>query len=395
MQTLKNFRPTTLVTVAAFFLAIGTFTSVSLQGLYQVLMLFPLLYFTKRAWGRQFRLPVSSWLWLAFGVWAAVTVFVNWAIIPKPTANLGKVKYYFLAALGIFPLGAWLKVVSDRTLSRLFRWFVVSMVVAGAYVLISRGFIDRNMRPLTETMRYGYGTALVLVLMLGLVLSKRERAWVGERWAWVGMAFGLAGIVMLNSRGAQAAFLLGAWATLWFWKRKLALAATLVLGLAGGFVTWNYFYGSSERSSVRILANKNNNSDVMRRSQWQAAWKAFGERPVMGWGMGNFHSQVDRIKQQYDLDKKDYNDAHAHNVLLEIAAGTGLIGVLLFVSAFLVWMWEVWVEGGAHRAFLLPLFLAIIFEAQFEVILDANNATMFSFLYALSFSTQKRYQLMV
>jgi hypothetical protein len=42
---------------------------------------------------------------------------------------------------------------------------------------------------------------------------------------------------------------------------------------------------------------------------------------------------------------------------------------------------------------MMPFFVAVAFEAQFEVILDANNATWIGFMYAVSLAAQKRYQL--
>ncbi len=117
------------------------------------------------------------------------------------------------------------------------------------------------------------------------------------------------------------------------------------------------------------------------------------EKPILGWGFSNFHTQLKRIKHQYDLPAKEYDDAHAHNVPLEIAAGTGLVGLFFFLGWFFAWVWECWRYGGMTRALMVPFFVAIMFEVQFEVILDANNATWLGFLYAISLAHDKRYQL--
>jgi len=53
----------------------------------------------------------------------------------------------------------------------------------------------------------------------------------------------------------------------------------------------------------------------------------------------------------------------------------------------------VWKLGGLVRAAFIPFLVAIAFESQFEVILDANNATMIFFCYALSQSFNKRWQM--
>lgn len=383
-----------ITTTAVVFLALGTFTSVTIQGAYQILFAIPLVYYFCLAKGRHFVLPRSSWWLLGFAAIALLSLLVNWGEVPRPSKNLGRIKYFLFAAFGIFPIGIWLKNVSDNTKRRLMRCLAVGIVVPVLWLIYQKIFLSIPiLKPLTETMRYAYGTSVVLLLLIGLVLHKKNFAWVSPTWIYPTIFFGIIGLILINSRGAQAGFLLGIPFVLWFWKRKVAIAIGVIGLVLGSFVTWNYLYGTVEESNIRILSNKNNASDQIRRSQWQAAYIAVKERPLIGWGFSNFHTQLKRIKNQYDLPAKQYDDAHAHNVPLEIAAGTGLLGLVFFLGWFFTWMLETWNAGGMGRALMIPFFMAIMFEAQFEVLLDANNATWISFLYALSLATNKRYQM--
>jgi O-antigen ligase len=170
---------------------------------------------------------------------------------------------------------------------------------------------------------------------------------------------------------------------LYYYKPKLGitLGGIAVLGVLG--LVGVYLFGSGQSNS-RFLVNKNNSSDVIRRSQWKAAIIATKEKPVLGWGLSNFHSQLKRIKTDYDLDAKDYNDAHSHNLFLEIASGTGLVGLVLFLGWVLSWAWESFKAGGLTRALVIPFGVAFVVSSQFEVTFDANNASMIFFLYGLS-----------
>ena len=386
-----------LTSVAVFFLALGTFVSVTVQGAYQLLILPPLLWHFHRAWGRNFRLPASAWWLLAFVVGAAVSSLLAWDDMARPWKSLKRLDVYLLAVFGIFPVAAWIREVSTRTLNRLVRVLALAMVGSAAWLLWQKFFLGAaQLKPFTETMRFAYGTTLVVVLGLGLVLHRplapRIRSWLPRRWGWLLVCAGAASVVLINSRGAQAALLLALPAVFWFWRPRVG-AILLAGGMAlGSVVAWNYLYGTQDEASVRLLANKNNASDQIRRSQWHAASIAWSERPVWGWGYRNFHSQVERIKTSHDLPGKEYVDAHAHNVLLEIAAGTGTVGVTLFLIAFGCWVFECWRAGGLVRILMMPFFAALVFEAQFEVLLDANNATWIGFLYALSTGVGKRYQ---
>lgn len=375
---------------------IGTFTSVSIQGLYQILFTIPLAYYTWKAFGRQFRLPASSWWLIAFSLVALISILLNWADVPKPGKNIGKVKYFIMAAFGIFPVGVWLKTVSDRTKRRLQRWLTVSLLIGAGWILWNKLYVGQpRPRPLTETMRYAYGSALLIVLHLGLIAHYESvKSWFSRRWGFLALGALILGIVLMNTRGPQMGFFLSLPFVIWFWKRKLALMAGgvfLVIGLA---FTWNYFYGSQQTSKYRILMNKSNNSDTMRLAQWKAAYEAFKEKPVMGWGFGNLYTQMKRIKTEKNLAYPTY-EAHAHNVPLEILAGTGIIGFFFFAGWIIAWIVECWRAGGLTQKLMMPFFVTILFLAQFEVILDANNATWISFLYALTLASDKRYQLSV
>lgn len=392
---MPSLRVTSITTVAVFFLLLGTFVSITVQGAYQVLFLIPLVFYTWRAKGRNFRLPASAWWMLAFAAVAALSIAVNWSEIPKPSKNIGRIKYYLYAALGIFPVGVWLKHVSDRVKRRLLRTLAVAVAVGGlwcAYQVLINGVWKA--KPFTETMRYSYGVALVLVLWGGLFLHREKIAsWLSWRWSALGI-FGLVlSTIFVQARGAQGAIVLAVPLIVFFWNKKIGLIAILLGALGMGFLGWNYLYGAKDKNTIKILKNSNNTADQTRRSQWHAAYLAVTEKPILGWGLSNFHTQVKRIKQQYDLPMKDYDDAHAHNVPLEIAAGTGLIGLFFFLGAFFTWMWECWKADGLTRAVMMPFFVAIMFEAQFEVILDANNATWIGFLYAVSLARDKRFQL--
>jgi O-antigen ligase len=186
------------------------------------------------------------------------------------------------------------------------------------------------------------------------------------------------------TRGAFLAFLCGLPFVLYFYRKKMVLIGLgitlLIVGTMGGF----YLFGSQTNSKFRMLSTKGFSSDAIRQSQWQSAIIAIKEKPVIGWGLSNFHSQVKRIKIENDLAAKDYDDAHAHNLFLEIGAGTGLIGLFLFLGWLITWAYECFRAGDMVRAMIVPFGVAFVVGSQFEVTLDANNASMIFGLYALS-----------
>ncbi|MCM2351394.1 MAG: O-antigen ligase family protein [Bacteriovoracaceae bacterium] len=374
---------TKITSAALFFLAAGILTSVSVLSAYQILFAIPLAYYTFLALKeKSFKLPTSGWFLLAFTAVALLSLVTNFELLSKPSKNFGRIKYFLFGVLGIFVFRVWLQEATDKTKTFLINTFFVSIVVAGVYA--SYEYMtgeDNRAKGLTDTMRYGYGSAMILLTLLSAILKR----FVSLRTAIPVFIIGFAGMYLTYTRGALLGFLCGIPFVLYFYRAKLGLTlgGLAVLGVLGlGAV---YLFGSGEHDS-RFLTNKNNASDVIRRSQWKAAFIATQERPILGYGLSNFHSQLKRIKTQYDLGAKEYDDAHSHNLFLEISSGTGLVGLFLFLGWLITWAWESFKTGGLTRALVVPFGVAFVVSSQFEVTFDANNASMIFFLYAFSVS---------
>jgi O-antigen ligase len=373
-------------TAALFFLAAGILTSVSILSGYQVLIVVPMVYYTYLAYkNKQFKLPKSSWILLAFALVAILSIVINYDIIPKPSKNIGRLKYYFYGIACIFVFREWLKNVSDKSKKILVNTYFVSILTAGFYSLYMYLFSGLGRATgLTETMRYGYGSGMMLLIVLGVILHREHfKKWINPQFAMFALLIGFVGMFLTLTRGALLGFLCGLPILLFFYNKKLGLSLGGLALLGVLTLVGIYLFGSGT-SNNRYLVNKNNPSDVIRRSQWKAAVIAIREKPVLGWGLSNFHSQLKRIKNDYDLDAKDYDDAHSHNLFLEVGSGTGLVGLILFMSWILMWAYEVYRAGGLVRALVLPFGTAFIVCSQFEVTFDANNASMIFFVYSMS-----------
>jgi O-antigen ligase len=375
------------VTTGAFFLlALGLITSVSILSLYQILFTVAVLYYTWRAFTeKSFSLPKSAYFLLAFAFVAILTSTINLDLIPRPSKNFGRIKYFAYGALGILVFKYWLKDVSDKAIKAVLHTFCVTIIAVGL-ISIFQVIIKNDLRAngLTHTLRYGYGSGMFLLILLGAILNhKKLDRWLNLRFMIVTFIFGFIGFYLTYTRGALLGFLSGLPFVLYFFNPKLglklgSLVLAMILILAGFYLFGTGSYGS------RFLVNKNNYADVIRRSQWKAAIIATQERPVLGWGLSNFHSQLKRIKHQYDLDAKEYDDAHSHNLFLEVASGTGIVGLLAFLGWIISWAIECFRAKGLIRAIFVPFGVCFVISSQFEVTFDANNASLIFIIYSLS-----------
>jgi O-antigen ligase len=384
---------TKVTNAALFFLAAGIFTSVTILSAYQVLFVIPVAYYSYLAIKeKKLNLPVSAWFLLAFSAVAVLSLVVNIDLVPKPSKNFGRVKYFLFGVGGIFVLRVWLKDATDRAKRILVNTFLLSIVVAGSVAI--HEYItgeDNRAKGLTDTMRYGYGTAMALLVLLSATLHQDKlKRWFDWRLAVPVFIIGFTGMYLTYTRGALLGFLCGLPFLFYFYKPKLGMTFAVIAAMTGMFLGYFYLNGTGTQfKGNRFLMSRNNSGDVIRRSQWQAAVIAIKEKPILGYGLSNFHTQVKRIKIEHDLEKKDYDDAHAHNIFLETFAGTGIIGLVLLIGWILFWAIESFKSTPLIRALVVPFGVALVVSSQFEVTFDANNASMIFFLYALSSASKE------
>lgn len=378
---------TKITNAALFFLAAGIFTSVSILSAYQVLFAIPLAYYIFIAIReKNVQLPKSAYWLIAFSIIALISLVINYNIVPNPSKNFGKLKYFLYGFGGILVFRYWQNEATDKAKKIITYTFFLGVIVAGlygAYEVLING--RHRVKGLTNTMRYGYGSAMILLTFLSALLHRDKiKGWFDAKWGVVAFAIGLLGMYLSYTRGGFLGFLFGLPFVFYFYRPKVGYYLGGIALLCG--LSLVAIYSSSTlRFKIRGFSS-NKSSDTQRLSQWQAGLIATKEKPFLGWGYSNFHTQLKRIKVENDLANKEYDDAHSHNLFLEISSGTGIIGLLLFLGWLITWAYEAWSAGGLVRAMVIPFGVSFVISSQFEVTFDANNASMIFFLYALSSS---------
>jgi uncharacterized membrane protein len=162
----------------------------------------------------------------------------------------------------------------------------------------------------------------VLWCCAGLLLA--ALALTFSRGAWLGALAGLAAMLLaLGGRVARAAL-------------ALLVAGLLVLGLGGvnllpqplqnrlASITRSFSF--FDPSTVEVTPE--NYAVVERMAQMRAGWRMFAGAPLTGVGPGNFTPAYAR----YTAPPWYGSRGHAHNYYLNIAAQTGLVGLLAYLA---------------------------------------------------------------
>ena len=379
-----------LFAASLFLLAAGIFTSVTILGGQQVLLVVPAFYFMYQAHkSGELKLSKSSWFLISFIGVALLSLFFNYPDLGRPIKNFGQLKYPMMGVLSVFAFSQFFAVASDKKKTFLIHTFVFSILLVGLICLYQKIVLDLpRAKSLTDTLRYGYGMGMILPLLLGLILKPNVLPSVNRKLIIAAFILGLSGLYVSFTRGALLGFICAVPFVIIFWKKKAGIIAficsSLVVAGLGGF----YFFGSGEIGN-RYISSKDNKSDSIRRSQWESAYLGWKEKPVLGLGYSNFINRCLDIKQKYSLPHQDYK-GHAHNVFLEVLVGTGLIGLFFFLGWFFFWIYEVYKSGPELAGLVIPFLVAFFVSGQFEVLLDANNASMIFSLYAVSMACRKK-----
>ena len=134
-------------------------------------------------------------------------------------------------------------------------------------------------------------------------------------------------------------------------ERRLALGGLATLGLAGAALVLALGIraagtaGDYAPAFDSILLERATSTERIgntlggRLRNWESGIKAFAERPLLGWGTGNYHAASGRHLAK--PPKRTEIADHAHNIVVEEAATKGLAGLAAYVLLWGATGWAV------------------------------------------------------
>lgn len=199
----------------------------------------------------------------------------------------------------------------------------------------------------------------ILILLFAVVIGRVSRRW--QLTAAAGMALMMLVLVGTGSRGpllvlgVTTLFTMG----IAFLKpgrraRSLLIVAILAITVAGVFVSGLVPATSLERFSGLIDQEQGiDTSSQARLMVMQVAWHLFTTSPFIGRGTGSVSA--------FDVGREL---TYPHNILLELAAETGIVGLGLYLAIVSMVLWQLlanWSQQTAASPLYLALLATIIF----------------------------------
>lgn len=343
-----------------FVWAAGLMTSPSLLSLSHILMAFPGFYFLKEQDYK--KVSKSTWALIAMTVIIILSVLFNQDIAVQGYKPILKSKYFIFGFLSITPIAWWIKnYLTEKNLTYLLYIFCISTTVATISGIIGMQTgvnivsfkivaLDRNAGLFGMLMNYAHNMTFFLIILVGIIINQKElKKIININWMYFFFFINLAGLYLTYTRGALLALVIGI-PFFYLNKNKKIFLATFILLVA---IAAGAYYISGNK----VIRPQSDNERI---SQWQAAIKAFEERPILGYGYLNFEHHSTEIKKRYGISNVDFG-GHAHSNIFEMLASTGFLGLTAFILWVGFWFWEMYKRddtiGNISMAFI-AVFLA-------------------------------------
>lgn len=169
-----------------------------------------------------------------------------------------------------------------------------------------------------------YSFIIVMVMPFAYLYLRLCRHWWQRLFLIAVLIGGIVGVMLSLSRGGILALVLEAalllWMTMRGGRRVAALAALAIVGT--GVSIHQFAAREADQAGQYTLADSENS----RYELWRAARGAFEAHPILGVGSRRFAEYA----RDYGPISHDNRGKVAHNTYLEVAADTGLLGLLTF-----------------------------------------------------------------
>lgn len=354
-------------------LAIGIFTSVSLSAISHILILPPMFYFLiKEVKELKRALFFKTFLGLTLiCVSITLSVIFNLSILPAPMGNLAKMKYFLLPLLSLPAYCAlYREYLNEKKIKVLIYLFLIATTLASLSGIIAlfSGFNPLKMKPACHAeracgvygmyMTYGYGISLFMVLISGVAIAWKKSEFYKKMFPlWL-----LIPAFVINGLGLYLSYTRGAWLgylmamPFFFFKehKKAFLAICGVIAIIGSVSVFTI-------PSVKKTFFDRENSNDQRLAFFETAYRAFGEKPVFGWGYRNFEPNVPEIKVRHNIAFPEVG-GHAHNNYLEHLATTGAFGFMALLFFSLAWI----LESYLYWPLMFPVAISFFVSGQVQ-----------------------------
>lgn len=227
---------------------------------------------------------------------------------------------------------------------------------------------------------------LLTVVSVGVLIffisiqKKQERTVFATYWYMLAMILATIGVFWTATRGSLLGLIGGVVLSMLLMtflypkKKVLRYSGFGVIGLAViFFLLVTVFKETALVQNVNALRRVasisiTETTTIARFYNWNTAWQGIKERPLLGYGLGNYGPVFDKYYTPKMWNQEQWFD-RVHNIIFDWLIAGGFIGLLSYLSLFVALMYYIWkkdsVFNNAERAVLTGLLAAYCFHNMF------------------------------
>lgn len=368
--------------------------SIGMMGLLGVSLLFfgPTMF--KRYFERKEMLVLSLFFMIVLvsGIYSSDKEdWLNWVRIKLP---------YLALPLAFAPMAR----LDDKKFTLILYGYMLAFFTSASVVLINyfthyqemnESFFKGGSIPMPYShIRYTLMIALSFFCAVYLVQGKKYVWTAAEKWPQIAYAvFVFIALHILAVRSALIGLYLGiiflALRQVIIYRRLMAGAVLLLILIATAFTVYQLvpsvrnkasymWYDISQYQEGKI----NQYSDAMRLLSMEVGLEIWKDHKWIGAGAGSLKAETDKIYERDHPEIPVLERRQPHNQFIWVMATTGIIGLLLFLTAF---FYPVFAKGY-YRHWLMVVFCLIVFSSLFtEVTLEEQMGTGFYTIFLMLF----------
>jgi O-antigen ligase len=187
---------------------------------------------------------------------------------------------------------------------------------------IALGLISLGLLYTRFSMRIWQAVLLAAPMLFVMVLSGSRSSWL-----YLCVAAGLSFMLQRRDKSLRPLLNFSLALLVGFALMNYVAELSWLQGSTGSVTTTERMFGDTASGSIRVHL-------------WREAWLIFAKFPLLGAGFGQFayqHLQL-AVEQHNPAINGLYNNAH--DLVMQIAAEAGLVGVAILLSSLGLWLWQ-------------------------------------------------------
>lgn len=239
--------------------------------------------------------------------------------------------------------------------------YSVFHIFFGIYLITTKKFLKENL--------YKVSVGVVVALHLFVLYQTNTR---GAVLGLLGGLFLTGALNVLTTRKENKKIWLASIATV---SVILVMVFGFILVKDSDFVKSNKVLGRFAEISI------SSGTSEARLLNWSIAYEGFKEKPILGWGMGNYSYVFDKHYKPAMYGNESWFD-HVHNIVLDWLIAGGIVGLVLYLLLLLSLAWAIWCNKEYSHA-ERNIFIGLVAGYFVQNLFVFDNQTSYIYLFIL------------